>query len=62
MPENDEGSWFISVEVLLQHEDDEVILGRHQHLVAGGLQPEEGQGVGRVQVADYRLGLAKIIK
>ena len=59
---NDEGSGFISVDVLLQHEDDEVVLGRHQYLVAGGLQPQEGQGVGRVQVADYRLGLERIMK
>ena len=41
----------------MEDKDDEVLLRGHEDLVTGGLEPQEGQVVGRVEVADYRLGL-----
>ena len=50
-------SHFPRVRILLEDKDDEVLLRGHEDLVTGGLEPQEGQGVGRVEVTDYRLGL-----
>ena len=50
-------SHFPRVRILLEDKDDEVLLGGHEDLVTGGLEPQEGQVVGRVEVSHYRLGL-----
>lgn len=50
-------SHFSRVRILLEDKDDEVLLRSHEDLVTGGLEPQEGQVVGRVEVTDYRLGL-----
>ena len=42
---------------MLEDKDNEVLLRGHEDLVTGGLEPQEGQVVGRVEVTDYRLGL-----
>ena len=50
-------SHFSRIRILLEDKDDEVFLRGHEDLVTGGLEPQEGQGVGRIEVADYRFCL-----
>ena len=50
-------SHFSRIRILLEDKDDEVFLRGHQDLVTGGLEPQEGQVVGRIEVSDYGFGL-----